>query len=42
MLIDTRCVIRYSRLMIKVSGNWRLTFAFEDNDAYIVNYEDYQ
>ncbi|MBT4161709.1 MAG: Killer protein [Gammaproteobacteria bacterium] len=26
---------------IKVSGNWRLTFAFEDGDAYIVNYEDY-
>ena len=26
---------------IKVSGNWRLTFTFEDGDAYIVNYEDY-
>lgn len=26
---------------IKVSGNWRLTFRFEDGDAYIVNYEDY-
>jgi len=25
----------------KVSGNWRLTFRFEDGDAYIVNYEDY-
>ena len=26
---------------IKVSGNWRMTFRFEDGDAYIVNYEDY-
>jgi plasmid maintenance system killer protein len=42
MLINMRYVIGYSRLMIKVSGNWRLTFAFEDDDAYIVNHEDYQ
>ena len=27
---------------IKVSGNWRITFRFEDGDVYIVNYEDYQ
>jgi len=26
---------------IKVSGNWRLTFMFEDGNVYIVNYEDY-
>jgi proteic killer suppression protein len=26
---------------IKVSGNWRLTFQFENGDAHIVNYEDY-
>ena len=26
---------------IKVSGNWRMTFAFREGDAYIVNYEDY-
>ncbi|GKT10543.1 type II toxin-antitoxin system RelE/ParE family toxin [Desulforhabdus sp. TSK] len=26
---------------LKVSGNWRLTFCFEDGDAYIVNYQDY-
>ena len=26
---------------IDVSGNWRLTFRFEDGDVYIVNYEDY-
>ena len=24
-----------------VSGNWRLTFRFENGDAYVVNYEDY-
>jgi proteic killer suppression protein len=26
---------------IKVSGNWRITFSFEDGDAYDVNLEDY-
>ena len=26
---------------LKVSGNWRLTFRFEDGDAFIVNYQDY-
>lgn len=26
---------------IKVSGNWRVTFTFENGDVYIVNYEDY-
>jgi len=26
---------------IAVSGNWRITFRFEDGNAHIVNYEDY-
>lgn len=26
---------------LSVSGNWRLTFEFENGDAYILNYEDY-
>ncbi|AFY31886.1 type II toxin-antitoxin system RelE/ParE family toxin [Calothrix sp. PCC 7507] len=26
---------------ISVSGNWRVTFEFENGDAYVVNYEDY-
>ena len=26
---------------VKVSGNWRLTFRFEGEDAYLVNYLDY-
>ena len=26
---------------IAVSGNWRLTFKFEDEDAVLVNYQDY-
>jgi toxin HigB-1 len=26
---------------VKVSGNWRVTFRFENGDAYDVNYEDY-
>ena len=26
---------------IDVNKNWRITFEFEDGDAYIVNYEDY-
>ena len=24
-----------------VSGNWRMTFAFEDGDAVLVDYQDY-
>ena len=24
-----------------VSGNWRITFRFEDGDAHVLNYEDY-
>lgn len=26
---------------IWVNGNWRVTFIFENGNAYIVNYEDY-
>lgn len=26
---------------VRVSGNWRITFAFEDGDAHILNLEDY-
>lgn len=26
---------------ITVSGNWRVTFEFQDGNAYILNYEDY-
>jgi proteic killer suppression protein len=26
---------------ISVSGNWRMTFRFEDGNAHLVNYEDY-
>ena len=26
---------------VRVSGNWRLTFRFEDGSAYVVNYQDY-
>lgn len=26
---------------IKVSGNWRITFKFRDNDAYDLDLEDY-
>lgn len=26
---------------IKVNGNWRLTFRFENGDAEIVDYQDY-
>ena len=26
---------------VSVSGNWRVTFRFNDRDAEIVNYEDY-
>ena len=26
---------------VKVSGNWRLTFTFEGDDAVLVDYQDY-
>lgn len=26
---------------ISVSGNWRLTFKFENGNIYLLNYEDY-
>ncbi len=26
---------------VKVSGNWRITFEFIDQNAYVVNYQDY-
>jgi toxin HigB-1 len=26
---------------ISVSGNWRITFKFEDEDAILVDYQDY-
>lgn len=26
---------------ISVSGNWRVTFDFQEGNAYVVNYEDY-
>ena len=26
---------------ISVKGNWRLTFAFENGDAILVDYQDY-
>ncbi len=26
---------------VKVSGNWRLTFTFEKEDAVLVDYQDY-
>lgn len=29
------------RWAVKVSGNWRLTFEFEDRNAFNVNIEDY-
>lgn len=29
------------RWAINVSGNWRITFEFDNGDASIINYEDY-
>jgi proteic killer suppression protein len=26
---------------VKVNGNWRMTFRFEDQDAALVDYQDY-
>jgi toxin HigB-1 len=29
------------RLSAWINGNWRLTFEFQDGDAYVLGYEDY-
>jgi proteic killer suppression protein len=29
------------RWAVSVSGNWRITFSFQDGNAYLVDYEDY-
>lgn len=29
------------RWTITVNGNWRLTFEFQDGNAYVLDYEDY-
>lgn len=29
------------RWSITVSGNWRITFEFEDGNAHVLDYEDY-
>ena len=29
------------RWSVTVNGNWRLTFEFQDGNAYVLDYEDY-
>lgn len=29
------------RWAVSVNGNWRVTFAFVEGDAYVLDYEDY-
>jgi proteic killer suppression protein len=29
------------RWSISVSGNWRITFEFQDGNAFVLDYEDY-
>jgi len=29
------------RHLVQVDGNWRITFAFDDADAVLVDYQDY-
>lgn len=26
---------------VRVNGNWRITFKFEDGDVYVIDYQDY-
>jgi proteic killer suppression protein len=33
--------LKKTRWSVNVSGNWRLTFEFENGNAYIIDYEDY-
>jgi proteic killer suppression protein len=30
------------RWSVKVNSNWRLTFEFENGNAYVIDYEDYR
>lgn len=32
---------RQNTWSIRVSGNWRLTFMFEQGEVHVLNYEDY-
>lgn len=32
---------QFGHWSVTVSGNWRMTFAFEDGDAILVDYRDY-
>lgn len=32
---------RKGQYSVRVSGNWRVIFEFENGDAYIVDYDDY-
>jgi len=32
---------RKDQYSVRVSGNWRVIFEFENGDAYIVDYDDY-
>ncbi|MFY9674830.1 MAG: type II toxin-antitoxin system RelE/ParE family toxin [Terriglobales bacterium] len=32
---------RHQGWAVRVSGNWRLTFAFEGEDAILIDYQDY-
>jgi proteic killer suppression protein len=48
MVASRRCAVRLlkkgklkGRWSIWVNGNWRLTFAFEEGDAHLIDYEDY-
>ncbi|MCD9028093.1 type II toxin-antitoxin system RelE/ParE family toxin [Luteimonas sp. BDR2-5] len=31
----------HGRWSVTVNGNWRLTFEFQDGNAYVLDYEDY-
>lgn len=32
---------RFGQWSMRVSGNWRITFIFDEGDVYVLNYEDY-
>jgi proteic killer suppression protein len=36
-----RLRLQLARLHVAVNGNWSLTFAFEGEDAILVDYQDY-
>jgi branched-subunit amino acid ABC-type transport system permease component len=41
LIYSTTKFFHFARAAVKVSGNWRIVFSFNEGNAYDVNYIDY-